>query len=159
MTDKILQDLLSSAPATSPPAAPGLRPVVDLPPITKAGVDLAKIVLWFIAGSVVLLLGLITLEEYWMATPHADAMAKMLQHLAANPPDPNNPSQMDAFRKALDSVKSLLDTVGSTQRDTRDFMLKVSQLILVSVLFPVLTALLGYIFGTQQASTQGNKGG
>ena len=77
----------------------------------------------------------------------------MLAQLAANPPDPTNNVQVANYQKTIEAVKSLLMVIGASRQDTRDFMMKVSQLFLVSILFPIMTALLGYIFGTHQVSS------
>ncbi len=134
------------------PVDAGAVPVVtNLPPFAKAGVDLARIVLWFIAGAAILLLGLIAIEEFGGNAANYDTVGRMLSALAAHSPGLADSAQVENYRKSVDATKSLLDTIAAAQLQTRDFMLKLCQLILVGILLPILTALLGYIFGTQQA--------
>lgn len=52
---------------------------------------------------------------------------------------------------AADTVMHRL--VSIEQKEAREFWLKTVQLILGNVLLPVLTALLGYVFGTQTANS------
>lgn len=56
-----------------------------------------------------------------------------------------------------DSTATAVDTVAfrvlrEHQESVRGHWLTLAQLVLLNILFPVLTALLGYIFGTQEAS-------
>jgi hypothetical protein len=77
----------------------------------------------------------------------------VLSAIVAKPPTLSDNGQVENYQKSIDATKSLLTTIGTAQQDTRDFMMKVSQLILISILLPILTALLGYIFGTQQSGS------
>lgn len=54
----------------------------------------------------------------------------------------------------LDKIRLLTEfskEVASSHQNTRTFWLQITQLILLNLLLPILTALLGYIFGTHQA--------
>ena len=54
----------------------------------------------------------------------------------------------------IEKIKVLSDfakDVNDRQQSFRSFWIQIAQLILLNLLFPLLTALLGYIFGTQQA--------
>jgi len=79
------------------------------------------------------------------ATPDRAAIlqscAATLEALTA---DPGSISQRVAFLQAME--KSLSDERAAH----RAFWLQVAQLMLINLLLPILTALLGYIFGTQQ---------
>lgn len=141
-------DALQNAKEVKLPPGPS---VTELQPIIKVGVDLAKIVLWFIAGATLLLLALIGLEEFGRNDSSYALVEKVLSGIAAKPPSLSDNGQVENFQKSIDATKSLLATLGAARQDTRDFMMKVCQLILISILLPILTALLGYIFGTQQS--------
>ncbi len=138
---------LRAAPTARLAAAPE---VTDLPPIARAGVDLARIVLWLIAGTAFLLLGLIALEEFSGSALNSQAVARLLNGLATTPPRPDDAMQVANYQKSVEAAKSLLTTMATAQQDTRDFLLKLCQLLLVGIFLPILTALLGYIFGTHQ---------
>jgi hypothetical protein len=51
---------------------------------------------------------------------------------------------------AVAQARALIATVAAQQKETRDFLLQLAQLVLLTLFLPVLTALLGYIFGTRQ---------
>ncbi len=61
--------------------------------------------------------------------------------------------KLSAATLAADTVAFRLLTAEQTQ--SREFWLKTVQLILGNVLLPVLTALLGYVFGTQSTESSG----
>lgn len=231
-------------PVQSPPALPGLvqQAIVDLPgaratmpPITAAGVELAKIVLGYIAAAMVLLLVIITVVEVIDATheyslqdniaqqaarisamPDAERLEAWragLKSLAATPSVPPTTDQQNAWRFTYDSLRMTgaasqlqaatlsacvapvaskpqaaqltncddvlamlanqsrgaagdLDKirllaefnkeVGSSHQNTRTFWLQIAQMILLNLLLPILTALLGYIFGTHQVPAEGS---
>ena len=60
-----------------------------------------------------------------------------------------------AATSAPDTVRFRLHAAEQTA--FRDFWLKILQMVLLNVLLPVLTALLGYIFGTQSRATTPEK--
>jgi len=153
MADPSFSALLQSATPVPPPT-PEYAPTADLPPFARAGVDLARLVLWFIAGATILLLILIAFEEFASDGANAPSVALLLGKLSAQPPDVTNIQQIENYQKAMEATKSLLSQIETTKQNTRDFVIKLSQLILISILLPILTALLGYIFGTQQSGTQ-----
>lgn len=151
-----LSEVLRGAKEVKPPEL--RREVTDLPPIARAGVELAKLVLWFIAIAALLLLIFIGFEEFGSWGPDTSSIAMLVSKLAAHPPNLTDASQRADFQQILDSTKALLTALDAEKQSARDFVMKVCQLILVSIFLPILTALLGYIFGTQQSSTT-HKGG
>jgi len=150
-----LSELLKNATRTDavPPQSSG-KPVTDLPPFARAGFELAKFVLWIIVFATAFLLILIALEEFINTGTDHSSMAIILNKLSTQSPDIANAPQIEAYQKLIDSTKLLLSQIDNEKQNTRDFMIKLSQLILISILLPVLTALLGYIFGTHQSVGQ-----
>lgn len=68
-------------------------------------------------------------------------------------------SLADARSTDLDRIRLLKDfskDVRDQHQAFRSFWLQAAQLVLLNLLLPVLTALLGYIFGTQQAQRPGS---
>lgn len=55
---------------------------------------------------------------------------------------------------AAQTAGELADRVNAQRKSLHDFWLQAAQLILLNLLLPLLTALLGYVFGTQQVSTK-----
>jgi hypothetical protein len=117
-------------------ATPTTAPVRDLPlpAIQRAGVKLTWGVLWLITVFVFVMVAYL-----WIAEP-SSGLSK---------PDSIVVADSVALR-----LRAQLDTLGyrvhaADQTAFRDFWLKVMQMILLNVLLPVLTALLGYVFATQ----------
>ena len=48
-------------------------------------------------------------------------------------------------------TKEHLDWVSEQKKDYRDFIFDMSQMILLNLLLPILTAILGYIFGSNES--------
>lgn len=53
---------------------------------------------------------------------------------------------------AAQELKGLVDSLGTKQESFRSFWFNTLQLILLNILFPTLTALLGYVFGTSKGN-------
>lgn len=200
-----------------------------IPPITAAGVDLAKTVLEYIAVAIVLLLIILCVVEIIDSThehllqdqiaqqtarasvlPDAERLESWrtgLKSFAATPSVAPTDDQQNAWRFLFDSLRMTgavstvqaetlsscvapvsskpqaaqltncedalailagqsrsaagdLDKirllaefskeVDSSHQNTRTFWLQIAQMILLNLLLPILTALLGYIFGTHQ---------
>ncbi|MFT4926837.1 MAG: hypothetical protein ACI8WB_002936 [Phenylobacterium sp.] len=58
----------------------------------------------------------------------------------------------DGTEKALADIDILTAALKAKQTSFRTFWFDILQLILLNVLFPTLTALLGYVFGTSKAN-------
>jgi hypothetical protein len=235
-------------PPTGLPPPEAVKPLAgavaaDMPPITRAGVVLAKTVLCYIAGTIVLLLAILTLTEVIDAqhqyalqddftrqaslSPVLPDAAKLeawrsgLNELSVNVSRAATADQQNAWRELYDRLRlndsisqrqagiltpcvapsgtepsrtqpplprqatleqlaacaDLLHTLetesrsaavntdkikllsdfakeaASEHQNSRSFWLQIAQLILLNLLLPILTALLGYIFGTQQVPT------
>ena len=54
--------------------------------------------------------------------------------------------------KHLTTANELLNQAAGMRRASRDFWISLAQMFLLNMLLPVLTAILGYVFGTKQGS-------
>jgi hypothetical protein len=129
---------LEGSKDVNPPDAP-----VDdkLPPLDQAGVDLAKWVLWMISIFV-----LISIAWAWTSEMNfSSQFGELMKPLASQASATNSPA------------KDVLEVVVKARTDFRDFWLKVFQTVLLNVLLPVLTALLGYVFGSRRSQTTNGK--
>lgn len=120
----------AQAKASVPTEAPVSDP--PLPAIQKAGVYLT----WGVLGMITLFVA-VMLGYLWRSDP-ASALPLTV-----------------ATGSAPDTVRFRLHAAEQTA--FRDFWLKILQMVLLNVLLPVLTALLGYIFGTQSRATTAEK--
>jgi len=134
--------------------------VSALAPLPKAGFDLAWRVLWILAVVTILLLAYVAAEEFWTYPHYFNNVYHALASTAATPPAPDNAAAVANYEKIVAASKSAVETVGARQKESREFALQIAQLILLNLFLPVLTALLGYIFGTTRdkdtASTDKN---
>ncbi len=55
-----------------------------------------------------------------------------------------------AFSKRL----SLIKTIQEENKASRDFVLQITQMVLLNLLLPILTAILGYIFGSHREGNE-----
>ena len=149
-----------AVPESQPPSAH----VVDLskapePPVQQvavqpmsmlqqAGIDLAVRVIFLIGIAGGLLLGIVAAAE--LIQPPAEIAA--VQHLLDRTAYCNGGS---CSPETLKQTTELLDRLVALRRGTRDFWMSLSQLFLLNLLLPVLTAILGYVFG--QASSNASK--
>lgn len=116
------------------PVSPEPAPPVQLDPLAEAGVTLAKWVLVIISGVLAVLFVLLAINEFY--TP--DFLT-------------------DAYSKASTGADSdaLITKILEARAAARDFWFKMAQLVLLNLLLPVLTAILGYVFGSKQHSARG----
>lgn len=121
-------DLHDIQPVT-PPEAPASTPLSEK---ERAGVNLT----WGVLGLIALFL-LLVITFLWR------------REATLNPiPSPARSAA------AIDTIRFKL--VSGERTAFREFWLRMVQMVLVNVLLPVLTALLGYVFGTQ-VSHRGNE--
>lgn len=225
--DESLKEAIAQSSSEVPPPVTGVS-ASKMPPVTAAGVVLAKFVLWIATGSIVAFIaylfwmdhriGVDVLEEYsavsYRTVPGIDLLDTggleiYFLDLKAALADPKftlnadgaknaqlfldtigqiptlssmqkaqlaacNPLPVDATRndklilclsrigevkqditeaKAARSAKfaeDALDRLAAQRKGVHDFWLQAAQLVLLNLLLPLLTALFGYIFGTQQ---------
>jgi hypothetical protein len=134
---------LSQAIVVTPPEAP-----VAAPFITRAGVNLVKWLLVIISGFILLAFFSYGLEWY-QVNKRMSAFEQELKNLRKG--EAEGTGIATHLEKAMDSVRI-------EQKELKAHWIKIIQLILLNVLLPVLTALLGYIFGTREGtSAQGQE--
>ena len=102
----------------------GSPQVEKLPPIQQAGYKLAKIVLIIIAAYVAFLIGLFLFTELHV----------------------NNHILNEGKATLLTPEEEM-----SEKESYRSFIMNISQLVLLNLLLPILTAILGYIFGSNES--------
>ena len=221
---------IEDAKSTTPPSSAGVRAFMS--EVAAAGIDLSRLVLAILTGSILVLLGYLIWMEYYVGSDLAPAysrivnpnkigsevyvlsrMERMLDDFSALKSDKDavlsddakkNVASVAAFVEKLASVPidaknklkscgalptgearnpavdACIATVGAIRQaaieasssvtdgqivsefaskliDERNafhaFWLQASQMILLNLLLPLLTALFGYVFGTQQAKT------
>src|SRR5208283_2926926 len=114
-------------PETIPPLdVPKDVPVAELPPLPKAGMKLACWLLIIISIFVLLMVVWIGVSEFrysqWLQSQHSSIQA--------------------------DDVSAIIREQGTF----REFWLKIFQTVLLNTLLPVLTAILGYTFGSRPSA-------
>lgn len=115
-----------------------------VPWLQKAGVYLATVVIWCIGGVSVTLLILIGISEFTSPSEFTIVGESLRLASASN----------GASGAALDMqrVESILEKTKEVRRATRGFWVDLVQFLLGNILLPVLTAILGYVFGTARNS-------
>ncbi len=117
---------------------PAEAPVAEPQAITgkeKAGVSLTWGIIWILVGFVVFFLLI-----FWWGEVQFLVGLNQLDNL------------QDLSPEALAEINKLAETLDSQRSSFRTFWFDTLQLILLNVLFPTLTALLGYVFGTSRNS-------
>ncbi len=109
-----------------------------MPPVAAAGVNLAKIVLGMVMASILLLVVYLLVVDVGEAAQIDRAYEAMLH--------PNGPGSAEQMRVLSEAARQM----GEQRVAFRTFWLQTAQLILLNLLLPLVTALLGYIFGTNQ---------
>lgn len=125
---------------------PATTRFVELDPKSRAGIRLAQIVLSIIAAFLALSLLGAFLSEWRMAARMDGLYGQLIPGTGA----------IDTVRvAALQSlVEPIMTQFQAQQAEARRFWMDMVQMILLGALLPVLTALLGYIFGTREAEAE-----
>jgi hypothetical protein len=109
-----------------PPDIPVVVPVDELGPLPKAGIRLALWILVIMSAFVVTSVAWVALTEWgyfqWLHSQHSSLQSE--------------------------DVNAIIREQGTF----REFWLKIFQMVLLNVLLPVLTAILGYTFGSRSSS-------
>ena len=108
--------------------------VNELDPKSRIGYHLARIVLAIISVFIIFLILYILLK---LPSPQSQVDYKSFVNL----PD-------SVLSKKLADIKA----VQTENKDSRDFVVQISQMVLLNMLLPILTAILGYIFGSHSES-------
>lgn len=107
--------------------------VTVLAPITKVGYRLALFILSIISASLVCLIILVGVKSF-------DVSDKITI--------PSTAVSDSTFSQQKEIIRSLQEE----KENYRDFIIQLSQMILLNLLLPILTAVLGYIFGSREGS-------
>lgn len=138
--NQISRETISSAKSAEPAPAP----VSELQPITKAGVTLVKWLLVMISAFIGVAILVYLLEDISI-NQRISTIENQTQQLLL---DKNFSTENNQY--AL--LNEMKEQIISERRDFQDFWKNTVQIILLNVLLPVLTALLGYIFGSKEGS-------
>jgi len=126
----------------TPAAIPGAT-YADMTGLQRSGVRLASWMLAMIGLLAVLLLGLIAFSEYVARPPEVVTAQALIERAAQHYAAASEP-------ETLKQVNDLLARLAEIQRATREFWTNYSQFLLMNLLLPVLTSILGYVFGTSR---------
>jgi hypothetical protein len=126
------------------PAAIRGATYADLTGLQRSGVRLATWVLCMIGVLAMLLLSLIAISEYFVRPPEVATTQLLIQHAAQH-------YATTGEAETLKQANELLVRLADIHRASRDFWLGYSQFLLMNLLLPVLTSVLGYVFGTARA--------
>ncbi len=122
---------LSAIPAENLDEVVETGPSVREPSLPVIGYRLSRTVLWIISGVILLLILFLFVKPF-------DATPSMALSQGAAVPD-------SVFVRQLEYMR----IVQAEKQHYREFFMQISQMILLNLLLPVLTAILGYIFAFQ----------
>lgn len=116
------------------PAAGREIKVLELPPLSRVGYSLSRFILFIISGFIFFLVIFLIFSKF-------DASDKINIPIESNLSD-------TAYMRKLEIIRALQDE----KKNYRDFILQISQMVLLNLLLPTLTAVLGYIFASRSES-------
>lgn len=114
-----------------------------MPHLQKHGVLLAWGVLAGIAVFGVILLICVGINEFGAPSHEVETAIKTAEQTLAKCVQPCSP-------ESVEKVSDLMAKIADAKRASRDFWISFSQFILLNLLLPVLTSILGYVFGTSK---------
>jgi hypothetical protein len=128
------------------PAAIRGATYADMTGLQRSGVRLASWVLGMMGTLAVVLLALIAVNEYVADPPEVTSIQLLIdravqQYAATGEPE------------TLKHANDLLVRLAEINRAGREFWLGYSQFVLMNLLLPVLTSILGYVFGTARGGS------
>lgn len=130
---------VQAATSVTPPTAPASK----LNPLAGAGVGLTKIVLCMLSGTLLLLMAALIYQESRFSDLTTDAFRSAIVAPPGNP----RIGSLEQLQGRQDWLKAFLDATNAS----RTFWKEMAQMILLNLLLPVLTALLGYVFGSKSS--------
>jgi hypothetical protein len=117
-----------------------LKPMVQVPPVLALGRQLINSMLIIISGVITAIFILIFISYFFSPVPSMKIPESLLQ-------GKQNGSVVDSFY--FDKVNQLLKANLEERREYRSYIKDISQILLVNILLPVLTSILGYTFGSK----------
>lgn len=124
----------------TPAAIPGAT-YADMTGLQRSGLKLASWVLGMIGLLAAALLVLIAISEYVVQPPEVATTLALIDSAAQHYADTGEP-------ETLKQVNDLMLRLAEAHRAMREFWTGYSQFLLMNLLLPVLTSILGYVFGT-----------
>lgn len=113
---------------------------LPLAPLPRAGFRLAKFLLFIISGYIAFLIILFVFTSF-------DAASSISSYAGNHASD-------SMFTQKMELVKVLQEE----KKGYRDYIMQMSQMILLNMLLPILTAILGYIFGSREEGRRTSDG-
>lgn len=114
---------------------PSVAPTTPITGTQAVGFRLAKFAFW-------ILVGYLAFQAFWVIYVSLEASSSIDKLLNTQINDAN-----------LQAKKDLITTLVNEKKEYREFVLKNAQMVLLNLLLPVITALLGYIFGSKEATS------
>ena len=118
--------------------------------LQRAGVELAKWVLIIISGALATLTVLVASSELWPTSEVTSMHTLVLEIHKQTSSLPADDPKLPAARKDLQEITR---QIADAKQSERAFWMQFSQMILLNLLLPVLTAILGYVFGANNSKT------
>lgn len=122
--------------------------------LQKAGVNLAYVVIGVIATALIALTSLVTLSEL---KPSSDVSGLNELVIKVHARTADLPASSPELPEARKDMQELARQIADAKQAQRTFWMQFSQMILLNLLLPVLTAILGYVFGANGASASDQK--
>lgn len=137
---------LESPDSEAPTQLPRIEGLVveGMTELQGEGMRLARMVLWFIFTLAASLLLCAALGEQIFPPKELVLVREMADEAL------KNCAEMSKVECVQHSTE-LLTRIGEIKRASREFWMGLSQLLLLNLLLPVLTSILGYVFGTSKA--------
>lgn len=133
---------LASAQGDAPPLVPVHG---GLEPLAGAGVNLTRWVLIMVCAVLTLLIG----AAFYQEKQYTDLLAAGLRaentSLVVKSDQSNGVNDVQGRREILKAYQEVVNS-------SREFWMRLGQMMLLNLLLPVLTALLGYVFGSRSAA-------
>jgi hypothetical protein len=123
-------------------------PTGKLEPLAGAGVLLTKIVLAILSGVLLLLIATLIYQEKQFSDLTSEVMRSAIAgSVVASRAGAAPLESAEQLKARQELMKTYLDAANTT----REFWAKIAQMVLLNLLLPVLTALLGYVFASKPA--------
>ena len=122
--------------------------------LQKAGVGLAKMVICVLCTALVALTMLVTLSELAPSSDVSGLNKLVIDVHARAAALPASSPELPEIRKDL---QELARQIADAKQAQRTFWMQFSQMILLNLLLPVLTAILGYVFAANSGATSDPK--
>jgi hypothetical protein len=120
---------------------PDVVQATPVPVLQRHGIYLAWAVLGLILVFGSLLLCAVRQSEFGTPTAEVSMLMNLLERATSVQEAAPSPEKMQR-------VADLMERISASRRASRDFWTSFAQFLLLNLLLPVLTALLGYVFGT-----------